>query len=161
MSTRTLSSPFSITFLLITLCCFKSVSADNSVLQIQKAWIAESPPVSKVMVAYMAFTNTGPDTIEIIHAESDVYSSIEFHETIHQDGMSRMLRHESLVIAANKTLELKPGGPHLMLFNPTKRLQAGDSVMIKLTIKGSTTKDKTTNSCTTKTISVPVKKPQY
>ena len=136
--------------LLITLCFFSSVYADDPTLLIEEAWIAEAPPVSKVMVAYMTVKNTGAKAIEIIHAESDLYSSIEFHETIHKDGMARMIRHDSLKISANNKLELKRGGPHLMLFNPTKRLKAGDTVNIKFTTKNNTTK----------TVSVPVKKAQ-
>ena len=99
----------------------------------------------------MTVKNTGPKAIKITHAESDLYSSIEFHETIHQDGMARMVRHSSLNIPAGSSLELKRGGPHLMLFNPTKHLKAGDTVNIKLTTK--------TNK--TKTILVTVKKAQY
>ena len=121
---------------------------DNLVFE--NAWIAEAPPVSKVMVAYMTVKNTGSKTIEIIHAESDLYSSIEFHETIHKDGMARMIRHDSLNILANNKLELKRGGPHIMLFNPTKSLKAGDTVNIKLMTKNNKAK----------TISVPVKKAQ-
>ncbi len=104
-------------------------------LIIADAWIAEAPPVSKVMVAYMTLKNTGSDIINIVHAESDLYSSIEFHETIHDNGMARMIRHDHLNIAENSKLELKPGGAHLMLFNPKKRLTAGNTVNIKLTTK--------------------------
>ena len=127
------------------------VFADESNLIIENAWIAEAPPVSKVMVAYMTVKNTGPKAIEIIRAESDLYSSIEFHETIHEDGMARMIRHDSLIISANNKLELKRGGPHLMLFNPTKRLNAGDTVNIKFTTKNNITK----------TVAVAVKKAQF
>ncbi len=141
---------FHTSLLLITLCFFSSVYADDSTLLIEDAWIAEAPPVSKVMVAYMTVKNTGSNDIEIIRAESDLYSSIEFHETIHEDDMARMIRHDSLKISANNKLELKRGGPHLMLFNPTKRLKAGDTVNIKFTTKNNTTK----------TISVAVKKVQ-
>jgi copper(I)-binding protein len=127
------------------------VFADETSLIIENAWIAEAPPVSKVMVAYMTVKNTGPKAIEIIRAESDLYSSIEFHETIHEDGMARMIRHDSLIISANNRLELKRGGPHLMLFNPTKRLNAGDTVNIKFTTKNNITK----------TVAVAVKKAQF
>ena len=125
---------------LITLLLFfsgftNSIYADEANLVIEDAWIAEAPPVSKVMVAYMTLKNTGTETIEIIRAESDLYSSIEFHETIHENGMARMIRHDNLTITANNRLELKRGGPHMMLFNPTKRLKAGDTVNIKLTTK--------------------------
>ena len=146
-------SPYAL--LLIILCFmayfFKPVYADDSTLIAENAWISEAPPVSRVMVAYMTLKNTGPQEIEIVRAESDLYSSIEFHETIHQDGMARMVRHDSLIIAANDKIELKRGGAHLMLFNPGKRLTAGDTVTIKLTTKNNTSK----------TILVKVKKAQF
>lgn len=141
--------------LLCALLLISSVSqplyAEETGLIIEDAWIAEAPPVSKVMVAYMTVKNTGETAIEIIRAESDTYSSIEFHETVHEDGMARMIRHSSLDISANSSLELKRGGPHLMLFNPVKSLTAGDTVNIKLTMRDDTVK----------TISVVVKKAQF
>ena len=123
---------------------------NNTPLIIEGAWIAEAPPVSKVMVAYMSIKNTGSEDLEIIHAESDVYSSIEFHETVHEGDMARMVRHDSLQIDAGSELELKRGGPHLMLFNPVRRLRAGDTVDIELTLYNRQTF----------TITVPVKKAQ-
>ncbi len=125
--------------------------AGEANLTIENAWISEAPPVSKVMVAYLTISNKGNEAIDITKAESDLYSSIEFHETIHKDGMARMIRHASLNIPANGRLELKRGGPHLMLFNPRKHLKAGDTVSIKLS----------TDNNTTKTILVTVKKAQY
>jgi copper(I)-binding protein len=122
---------------------------DDSLL-VENAWIAEAPPVSKVMVAYMILKNIGQDDIEIISATSGMYSSIEFHETVYKDGMASMIHHESLTIPANGQFELKQGGPHLMLFNPVKPLTAGDTVNITFTTSGNTTK----------TVSVAVKKAQ-
>lgn len=110
-----------------------SVLAEGSVLLIEDAWIAEAPPTSKVMVAYMTIKNPTAEKINIISATSRLYSSIEFHETVHQDGMARMLRHPSLSIPANGRILLKRGGKHLMLFNPTTRLRTGDSVSITFT----------------------------
>ena len=141
-----------LSFLLLAISSLHNpVYADEKNLVIEDAWIAEAPPVSKVMVAYMTIKNTGSTAIEIIRAESDMYSSIEFHETVHEDGMARMVRYDSLTISANSKLELKRGGPHLMLFNPVKTLKAGDSVTIKLL-----TKDNLTSS-----VSIPVIKAQY
>lgn len=149
MNYKSLATLF-LTILCFSVYFFKPVYADNPSLTVENAWIAEAPPVSKVMVAYMTIKNTGPKAIEIVRAESDLYSSIEFHETIHEDGMARMVRHESLNISANNKLELKRGGPHFMLFNPTKQLKAGDTVKIKLITKNNETK----------TVSIPVKKAQ-
>ena len=139
-----------VSLILFTLSFINPVFADKTGIEenllFENAWIAEAPPVSKVMVAYMTVKNTGSKAIDIIRAESDLYSSIEFHETIHKDGMARMVRHDSLNISADNKLELKRGGPHLMLFNPTKRLKAGDTVNIQFT----------TNNNTTKTVTVAV-----
>ncbi len=137
--------------LLIILCFFKSAYASDSALLVENAWIAEAPPVSKVMVAYMTLSNPGDELIEIIAAESDNYSSIEFHETVHEDGLAKMMRHDSLKILPKKSLQLKRGGQHLMLFNPTKRLKAGDIVTIQLMMKNDIYQ----------TVSIPVKKAQF
>ena len=125
--------------------------AGEADISVENAWIAEAPPVSKVMVAYMTINNTSDEAIDLTDAESDLYSSIEFHETIHEDGMARMVRWGKLTIPANGSIQLKRGGKHFMLFNPTKRLKAGDTVNIKLTL----------NNNITKTISVTVEKAQH
>ena len=138
-----------LTLLFSALSC--TASTDSNVLSIKQAWIAEAPPVSKVMVAYMTIENNGAQDISLIKAESDMYSSIEFHETRHEDGMARMIRHNDLNIPANSHITLKRGGKHLMLFNPVKRLKTGDIVTIKLT----------TNNNVSQTFEVTVKKPQY
>ncbi|MFV2003788.1 MAG: copper chaperone PCu(A)C [Gammaproteobacteria bacterium] len=137
--------------LLITLCIFGSAYADDTDLLIEHAWIAEAPPVSKVMAAYMTINNTGSEAVAITKAESALYSNIEFHESVQNEGMARMIRHRELYIPANSSIQLKHGAKHFMLFNPTKRLKAGDTVNIKLTTKNNRTK----------IISVPVKKAQY
>jgi copper(I)-binding protein len=138
-------------FLFIILCFFKSAFASDSALLVENAWIAEAPPVSKVMVAYMTLTNTGLKPLDIIAAESDVYSSIEFHQTVHENGLAKMVRHSNLTIAPSESLQLKRGGIHLMLFNPGKRLKAGDFVSIKLR----------TNDGLSQSVSIPVKKTQF
>ncbi|VAW54065.1 hypothetical protein MNBD_GAMMA05-1666 [hydrothermal vent metagenome] len=125
--------------------------ANPNTLSVKDAWIAEAPPVSKVMVAYMTLENNGTQDITLVKAESDLYSSIEFHETRHEKGMARMIRHNNLIIPAKEHIALKRGGKHLMMFNPVKRLKAGDTVTIKLT----------TNNDVNQTFEVIVKKSQY
>jgi copper(I)-binding protein len=135
--------------LLLLPCLFINIPAQagqadtETNLRIEDAWIAEAPPVSKVMVAYMTLHNSGQQDMEIITASSDMYSSIEFHETVHENGMARMIRHNSLKIPAYSKIELKRGGAHLMLFNPVSPLKAGDTVTIKLITSNNTEKTTT------------------
>ncbi len=125
--------------------------ANEPCLTIQNAWIAEAPPVSKVMVAYLTIINETSEEIKITRAESELYSSIEFHETKHENGMARMIRHQNLTIPANDKLVLQRGGNHLMLFNPTKTLKANDEVKIIFTLSDGSTQY----------INVPVKKAEF
>ncbi len=136
---------------LLILVCLKTLHAAETGLIIKNAWIAEAPPVSKVMAAYMTISNTSPAAIEISKAESDLFSSIEFHETVHQNGMAKMIRYDEITVPANGSVLFERGAIHFMLFNPTKRIKAGDVVNIKLTIKNSATKS----------ILVTVKKAKY
>lgn len=93
------------------------------------------------MVGYVTLANNTAQDATILRAHSPNYSSIEFHETVHEDGMARMVRHDSLVIPANGQLELKRGGKHLMLFNPTAKLKAADEVTITLERQDGTVRD--------------------
>ncbi len=124
--------------------------SENQPFIIENAWISEAPPNSKVMVAYLTITNPSTEDIELTSASSALYSSIEFHETVHRDGLARMLRHESIPISANSSVHFKRGGKHLMLFNPTRRLKAGDTVEVTLS----------TNKNQTQSLFIPVKKSQ-
>jgi len=127
------------------------LQANETNIRIENAWIAEAPPVSKVMVAYMTIKNLSDENIRISKAESALYSSIEFHQSTHENGMAKMIRYDALDIPAHGSLQLKRGAKHFMLFNPTQRLKAGDKVNITLS----------TDKNTSKTISVTVKKAQY
>jgi len=142
---------FFTTLLLLFSTISSAASASPQTLTITDAWIAEAPPVSKVMVAYMTIENNATQDVTLIKAESDLYSSIEFHETRHEDGMARMIRHTNLVIPANNHVALERGGKHLMLFNHVKRLKTGDTVTIKLTMSNNVSQ----------TLEVTVKKSQY
>lgn len=137
--------------LLLTTTIFSPVIAEEANLTIEDAWISEAPPVSKVMVAYMDIINNSDKQIVIATAGSFMYSSIEFHETVHEDGMARMVRYDEITVPAHGKVQFKRGGKHFMLFNPTKHLKAGDTVKMKLT----------TNDKKTKIIFVPVKKAQH
>lgn len=104
------------------------VLAENHGLTFSNVWIAEAPPVSRVLAAYMKIENHSSQTIKISSATSSSFSSTAFHKTIFEDGLAKMRHQDSLIIPANGSLELKRGGLHMMLFNPVTPLHAGDSV---------------------------------
>ena len=106
-----------------------SKSFAQTPLTFKQAWIAEAPPVSKVLAAYMEIINSSDKTVIINSMESDDFTKIEFHRTINENDIAKMQHQESLSIPASGSLKLEPGSYHLMLFNPVKELRAGDSTL--------------------------------
>ena len=102
-------------------------------LSFNQPWIAEAPPVSTVLAAYMEIVNSSDGPIIISSMESDDFRKIEFHKTSYEDDIAKMEHLPSLAIPAAASLTLEPGSYHIMLFGPVKKLLAGDSSTFTVT----------------------------
>jgi copper(I)-binding protein len=60
---------------------------------------------------------------------------VSLHETTLVQGISRMREVERLPIAAGATVELKPGGLHLMLMQPEVSLKEGAALPLRLSLE--------------------------
>ena len=67
----------------------------------------------------------------ITGASSPAFDSASLHATIVEDGISRMRETKALRIAAGESAVLEPGGMHLMLMQPKRRLRQGEQVDIR------------------------------
>jgi periplasmic copper chaperone A len=108
-------------------------------LEATDAWVREAPPGARVMVGYVHLHNAGATRLRIDGASSADFGAVELHRTVIEDGMARMLRDQTIDMAAGGTAVLEPGGLHIMLFRPSRRLAAGDQVNISLHCGGSRT----------------------
>ena len=97
-------------------------------------WVREAPPAMQVHAAYMVIQNKGPVGKTIIGAVSPAYAKVEFHETLHQNGMATMVARDSLVVDSGSQVVLKPGGYHMMLIAPQgpHPVKAGSVIPIEL-----------------------------
>ncbi len=94
---------------------------------IDNAWLAEAPPVSRVLAAYMDIENRSTQDRQAVAVQCEAFERAEFHRSVEQDGIARMQHLDRLEINAGSELKLAPGGYHLMLHNPARRLLAGDT----------------------------------
>ena len=78
--------------------------------------------------------NAGTDKRAVLSAASDAAARVELHEMKMDGAMMRMSPVKQIDVPAKGTVELKPGGLHVMLFDLTKRPAAGDSVVVTLTL---------------------------
>ncbi len=106
--------------------------SDN--LTVSQAWVRATVPGQEVSGAFMNLTSK--TNARLIKAESPVAEIVEIHSMSMNNGVMQMREIKELELPAGKTVQLAPGGFHIMLINLSRQLKAGDSVPIKLTIKG-------------------------
>lgn len=106
--------------------------ANGDIVAVTNAYVREALPGAMTNAGYMKFVNTGSGDLTLVGVESDAFSSIEIHEMTNVDGLMKMRRLDELVIPANGSIELAPGGKHLMMHSPTDVLRAGKQIGITL-----------------------------
>lgn len=104
----------------------------NAELAISDAWIKNLPPPVPVRAGYMILSNTGSSAISIQTIRSEAFSYIEIHRTVESDGMMSMEPISVLSIEANSSVQLEPGGLHLMMMQPAEPTRPGDIIRISI-----------------------------
>ncbi len=106
------------------------------------AWVIMGPKIfepmkgTKVTAGYVTWRNLmdKPITVQVLAA--DGFKAVEMHQTTHEGDKMKMQKIDKLTIPAKGSVELKPGGYHLMLFEPAKSVKVGTKVLVHLLIDG-------------------------
>lgn len=110
-----------------------SNAASDSALTVEDAWIKAAP--SNMTGAFATVTNEGAEEVTISGASSDVTGQVELHTTVidPETGTSMMQEMEDgFSIEPGQSLELVPGGDHIMLMDMKCSLVAGTTSFITL-----------------------------
>ena len=99
-------------------------------LDIIGATIPLAPANASVNAGYVKFTNTSDKDVEFHRFTSPVYDSVEMHITESKSGSAKMKQVKKILVPANSSIELKPGGAHLMLIGPRRDVKAGEQVLM-------------------------------
>lgn len=86
-------------------------------MEIESAFARASPKVARAGAGFMTLRNTGTEADRLIAASSEVSAVTELHTHINDNGVMRMRQVEAIDIPAGGTVELKPGGLHVMFMN--------------------------------------------
>ena len=82
---------------------------------------------------YLTVLNGLAEDVQLQSASSPASKVVELHETIDENGVMRMIPHpEGFTVPAGGSVELKPGGKHVMLIELVQPLNPGDSVELAL-----------------------------
>jgi copper(I)-binding protein len=78
---------------------------------------------------------TAASDARLVAAASPVAGVVEIHEMRMEGDVMRMRAITALDLPAGKTVELRPGGYHVMLMDLKRPLQDGETVPITLTVE--------------------------
>jgi copper(I)-binding protein len=105
-------------------------------LDIIHPWARATPGGAKVGGGYLKVTNHGAEPDTLVSATFDRSERAEIHQMSVQDGVMTMRPVAGgLEIKPGETVELKPGGYHLMFLDLKSPLKEGDKVDATLTFQ--------------------------
>jgi len=133
-----------------------AASAASGAMTVTGPWMRPSPMMAGSDAAYFVITNgTGQDDA-LVSVSSPISATVEMHETVAvqpsgmpsasagtksaspSGGAMMVMRPlDSIPIAAGATVELKPGGYHIMIVDPKEQPAVGSTVELTLTFQKS------------------------
>jgi copper(I)-binding protein len=88
---------------------------------------------STLLAGYMLIKNTGSVDDSLIGVQADFTGITMLHESsVDGNGVASMNMLTAINVPAGQTVELKPGGMHIMLVGLKQELKVGDKVTLKL-----------------------------
>ena len=96
-------------------------------LKISAPWARAMPKGASVGGGYMKITNTGTAPDRLIGGTTDISRRFEVHEMTMEGGVMKMRPvADGIEIKPGQTVELNPGGYHVMFVALNKQLMQGD-----------------------------------
>lgn len=99
-------------------------------LAIEQPWVRAAPPGAMMMAGYATLTNSCAKALVVASATAGDFGDISIHETVIENGVSRMRPLPHLLVPAKGQVVLAPGGGHLMLMQPRRALAEGDKTRV-------------------------------
>ena len=125
-----------ITLLLSSPVLFATAFADSLPIKIERPWLQAVPAVASDTAAFMKIQNLGQTSIKLVGGSSAIATHVEpMVTTIQEHDGHKIMGMESVPafeIPPGGTLELKPGGNHLMVMGLKSHPKEGDRVKIIL-----------------------------
>ena len=97
---------------------------------VSDAWVRATVPQQQATGAFMQL-QAARDT-RLVSASSPLTPSVEVHEMAMEDGVMKMREVPAVELPAGKTVELKPGGYHVMLMDLKQPVTEGETVPLTL-----------------------------
>ena len=121
----------------------QSAPASESIV-VRDAWIRESGPSQMATGAFLVIENHSGIATTLVSAKTTGAGIAELHRMELKDDKMSMKKVEEIQVPAGGTVELKPGGFHIMLFDLKQPFAPGTRA--SLTLKFSNGVEETVNA---------------
>ncbi|MBS3998302.1 MAG: copper chaperone PCu(A)C [Hydrogenophaga sp.] len=102
----------------------------QAIVQVDGAWVRGTVASQKASGAFMKLTASAP--VRLVAAQASVAGVVEIHQMEMDKDVMKMREVPAIELPAGRTVELKPGGLHVMLMDLKQPLKAGDMVALTL-----------------------------
>jgi copper(I)-binding protein len=100
---------------------------------VKDPWVRATVPAQKATGAFMQITSA--QDARLVEARSPVAGVVEVHEMVMEKDVMKMRAIKGLDLPAGKTVELKPGGYHVMLMDLKEQMKEGTTVPVTLVVE--------------------------
>ena len=110
----------------------------SGVLEVTDSWAPTTPPGAPTAAVYLTIDNGTDDDDRLVSVSTDRCGTIELHATqIDENRIMRMRLAEPklLTIPAGETLEMIPGGLHVMCIEPTSPFTDGEILNLVVSLE--------------------------
>ena len=102
-------------------------------ITVAQPWTRATPGGAKVAGGYLNITNSGAAADKLVGGSTDIAGRFEVHEMSMNGGVMQMRPlNEGLELKSGQTVELKPGGYHVMFLDLKRQLKQGETVKATL-----------------------------
>jgi copper(I)-binding protein len=108
-----------------------SKKVDTNAIRIENAYAFATAPGQPAAAGFFKIENKGA-TDQLISASSSAAGEVQLHEMAMDGNVMKMRQLKDISVPASGSVELKPGGLHLMFMNLKAPFVAGQTVPVKL-----------------------------
>ena len=102
-------------------------------IEIDHPWARATPKGATVGAGYMTITNKGAEAVRLMGGSVPFARRLEVHSMAMEGGVMKMREvKDGLEIKPGETVQLKPGGYHVMFVDLKQPLAQGDRVKVTL-----------------------------
>ena len=100
-------------------------------IKIENAYVRATAPGQPAAGAFMKIDNSGAAD-QLVSASSPAAGEVQLHQMSMEGNVMKMGQVKDIAVPANGSVDLKPGGYHIMLMNIKAPLKVGETVPVKL-----------------------------